>query len=465
VDDLNFRAEFRRALDPLAPPAPWLASAVREGMRERQRRRGAARRGFRVVAQPALLLPVVAVLVVVAILIAVIAGSHLLNNHVVPVRPPQHGLAGPATCPKWSTQPQSAGTAAATDRMITPSIGWAQGGLRTTDGGAHWSRVAPPDMFADAPPGTDPAAYPPSYADFFLDSQRAWIAYGYPSRVSCFDHLVLYSTDDAGATWKRSQFFNPPVQADSSLQLQLFFIDPQHGWLFVLGSGRLVPDWFVYATDDGGTHWQEQSQLPLISSWCSVRFISLTVGFLGGCENVSGPAPSLVETRDGGKTWMVVTLPVGIGNGFSVLAPVFFDQSNGVVGVAATVNQGNTSTSVYYLARTADGGLTWSLLPPLNLPGFVQVAGFIDAQHFVALEADGKGGITSAYVTADGGRTWTQATGAFPDSFQSYPQITFVDAQHGFLDVPSQKYGSPPIVMYATNDAGGHWTNVNPHLS
>ncbi len=465
MDDLSFRAEFRRALDPMVPPAPWLTSAVRDRLRRRRSSRLALRGALRGLDQPAWLLPLVAVLLIVAILIAAIAGSRIFHSHSIPVRPPQHGLAGPAQCPAWSTSTQSGGLSGSSDRMTTPSVGWASGALRTTDRGAHWRTTAPAEMFSEAPRGTDPAAYPPAYNDFFLDSDHAWLAYGYPSKTSCFDHVTVFSTSDGGAAWRRSPPFNPPIQADTSLQLQLFFVDSEHGWLFVLAEGRLAPDWFVYATSDGGQDWRQVSQMSLMSSFCSVEFISLTVGFLGGCLNTSGPTPSLTATRDGGQTWTAVILPATKGNMFQVLAPVFFDQNHGVVHVSASTFQGNTQTSSDYLAATDDGGLTWHALQPFSFPGYVQAIGFSDPDHFVALSTDDKSGMSSIYVTADAGRTWTHSAGVFPGSYQTYPEISFVDPNHGFLELPSPKLGAAPFALYATADAGRTWMNMNPHLS
>jgi len=463
VDDLNFRAEFRRALDPIAQPAPWLAASVRDGLRERRHQREERRRILRSLDQPAWLLPVVAALLIIAILLAILAGAHLLNNHAVPVKVPQLGVSAPAGCPTWSSSPQS--PAIGSDRMVTPSTGWARGALRTTDSGAQWTSTAPDAMLSDAPAGTDAALYPPGYTDFFLDANHAWMAYGLPSKTSCFDHVTLLSTADGGRSWKRSQAVDAAIQADTMLQLQLFFLDAQHGWLMVLASGRLAPDWFLYSTSNGGRDWQLVSQIPLMGSWCTFEFVTLEVGFLGDCANGGGPSPTLVETRDGGITWSTIVLPIVRGNGFETLAPVFFDPEHAVVHVLATITQGNTMSPDDYFAATDDGGQTWYGLPAPSFPGFPQAVGFADRQHFVALTADGKGSVAVIYVSADGGRTWTATKGVLSAMEQSYPEIEFVDAEHGFVDEPSAKIGGAPAAFLITNDGGRTWTDAHPKKS
>jgi photosystem II stability/assembly factor-like uncharacterized protein len=465
LEDLSLRADFHRALDAVAPPAPWLAVVVRDGLRERRKRVRKARSGIQPLPRPTWLLPAVAALLAIAIVIALVASGQLARFYrPIPVRPPQHGLAAPAGCPGWSASQSGGGAAPASDKMTSLSVGWANGALRTTDGGAQWQHLAPTDMLSDAPKGTDTKAYPPGYVDYFLDSGHAWLAYSYPSPSSCFDHVTVFSTVDGGQSWKRSRPVDAAVQADSSLQLQLDFVDAQHGWLMVLGEGRIAPDWFVYTTTNGGLDWQFLSQVPLMSSFCSVEFISRTVGFLGDCQNTSGPTPHLTVTRDGGKTWGSITLPAPLGTQFTVTAPVFFNQDQGIIRITAQTFSGNTETPSDYLAVTNDGGRTWGALPQLSIPGYAQAFGFIDLNHFLAIIGDGKGSTESIYRTVDGGRTWS-AAGDLPQMFQSYPEVTFVDSQHGFIDEPSQNIGDGPLAFLSTSDGGRMWKDLHPQVS
>jgi photosystem II stability/assembly factor-like uncharacterized protein len=463
VDDLSFRAEFHRALDPMAPSAPWLAASVREGLSRRTAKARSARRELRR-PMPAWILPAVAALIAIAIIVAVVVGGQLLHfNQFIPVRPPQHGLAAPAGCPGWSANPAN-GMLMASDRVTSSSVAWADGALRTTDGGSQWTRMAPDEMLSDAPSGTNPDVYPPAYVDYFLDSDHAWLAYGYPSRTSCFDHVTVFSTSDGGRSWKRSHQINAAIQADSSLQLQLDFIDPRHGWLMVLAGGRIVPDWFLYSTSDGGMDWQLVSTVPLMGSWCELKFISLSVGILGGCGNVSGPLPDLTLTPDGGQTWEVIHLPRPFGTMFSVATPVFFDQRHGVVHVMVETSQGNTQTPSGYLAVTDDGGQTWRALPQLAIPGNAAGFAFLDPKHFFALVVDGKTGGDSIYRTVDGGGTWT-AVGSVQLPNQNAPQLVFLDAQHGAIEEPGQQIGKGPNAFLSSGDGGRTWKDMHPRVS
>jgi photosystem II stability/assembly factor-like uncharacterized protein len=414
--------------------------------------------------QPPWLLPAVAVLLAIAIIITIIAGSRLLHfNPTTPVGPPQHGAAAPTGCPGWTVSPQNRGSNEASDRMASSSTGWANGALRTTDGGADWRRVLPEELQGDQPPLTSRQAYPPAYDDFFFDSLHGWLAYGIPSTTTCFDHVTVFATSDGGATWKRSHPVNATIRADNSLQLILGFTDAQHGWMFVLAGGRLAPDWFVYATTNGGMDWQETAQIPLVSSFCGVTFIQPNVGFLGGCINTGGPYASLTVTRDGGKTWQTQKLPTPLGDMFTITSPVFFDRYRGVLPIRASAMQGNTSSPYDYLDITDDGGTTWRALPPLTLPGYPEAFGFADPTHFLVLVTGVKGDQDTIYRSSDGGMTWTEGAPVPSMMGPSVPQFGFVDPQHGFVEAPGA-VGAGPSIFLATSDGGKTWRNVHPRL-
>lgn len=463
MDDLSFRAEFHRALDPIAPPAPWLAVAVREGFRRRGRRAMPWPGGLTSLPRPSWLLPAVAALVVILLVLGLLVGSHILRlNPTIPVRPPQHGMAGPPGCPSWGTN-SGGGQAARSDRMFSLTTGWVDGALRTSDGGAHWGRVVPDDMLADAPKGTDVKAYPPAYVDYFVDSNHGWLAYSLPSKTSCFDHVTVFSTSDAGRTWRRSTPVSAAIQADTSLQLQLDFLDAKHGWMTMLAYGRIAPDSFLYTTADGGLTWQLQSQLPNMASGCGLHFISLTVGFSGGCPNTSSPTASLTFTRDGGRTWSQVRLPEPAGNQFTVTAPTFFDQMHGIVQVIAQSTQGNTISSSDYVAITNDGGQTWSAQPSYSIPGYAQAFFFVDESRYYAVVTDGKGDTATLYRTIDGGHSWGAMSSLPPLMYG--PQIMFIDQQRGFLEEPPEQIGKAPRTFLSTTDGGRTWKDVHPQVS
>ena len=456
MEDPRLRAEFHRAFDALVPPAPWLAVSLRERFRER---RPDAR--TRPVIRTAWLAPAVAVLLAVAIVAALLYVARSIPQRTIPVHPPRVGQ-GVLGCPQWS-RGSSGGYGYGQDSgwMTSATTGWYGGALRTTDGGAHWRDVSPPAMRADSPSDAGPRPYPPSYAEFFLDSNHAWVARSYSSASSCFDHVTVFSTSDGGRTWEESAPIAAAIQLDTYLQQQITFLDPQHGWLMVMAGGRIAPDSFVYSTTDGGRYWKLVAPLSVISSFCNVRFVSQTTGYVGGCAGSASPTATLTMTRDGGKTWNNVRLPEPFGTTFGVVSPAFFDQSHGVVWVNTSMTAGNTFNQSGYLVATGDGGRTWQLLGDTP-PGYAMAFEFMDANNFWVLINDQKGGSPALYKTSDGGKSWMLVTN---DTLIPYSaKLTFIDQKTGFIFQTGQ-LGEAPKALLVTSDGGRTWKDIHPQIS
>jgi len=333
--------------------------------------------------------------------------------------------------------------------MMSATMGWAGGDLRTTDGGLHWHDVSPSSLREGAPnlPGQQ-SVYPPGYADFFLDSEHAWIARSYSSPTACVDRINTFSTADGGRTWRESAPITSGLQQGSSPQPVLDFVDPQHGWLIQTGSAQ-GQSGSVYITTNGGHDWRLVSN----NAPCNlVTFTSTSSGW-STCttpNSFTGDV-KLMVTRDGGVSWAVERLPDPPGGcGCSTDLPVFFDHDRGVVDAFGYTGQA--------LLGTSDGGNTWRLLPPLP-PGQVFGFDFVDANHFWVLVnplTNGKSALNSLYRSTDGGKTWSLVQRDTPSGW-GYVTLQFVDANHGFV-------GQPPALLI-TADGGHTWTVIHPQIT
>ena len=456
MDDLNLRLEFRRALDPLAPAAPWLAPRVREALR-RERRSSWVQRTRRRSTDLGWLLPLVAALLAGAIIASLLFGAHALHFSI-PVFPPQRQApAAASNCPTWGYIPGGA-NAPASIKMTSLTVGWAAGDLRTTDGGAHWHDVSPPELRIGAPylPGQQ-TIYPPAYADFFLDSNHAWLVRSYAQSTWCVDHLSVFSTADGGRTWRRSS--DVPASFSGSQKLFLYFLDSQHGWLFVpgdLGGGGL------YATQNGGRDWRLASRA---APMCAGMFSSPTTGW-STCDsaNSGSSRAGLQVTRDAGATWGWQELPnPPHGCGCSTDIPVFVDPQHGAVRVF-----GYSGEDVFV---TSDGGITWRSLASVPGQGSYSMSiDFADAKDFWDLASlGGKGGPLDVrlYHSSDGGASWQLVQKDIPVAFslgQGGGQLQFLDPLHAFvLQVNPQTGTGMQIVV--TSDGGHTWTVLEPQIS
>jgi photosystem II stability/assembly factor-like uncharacterized protein len=292
-------------------------------------------------------------------------------------------------------------------------ISWASGSggtvLRTTDGGAHWTRCAVPDAEKDG-----------AKLDFrgvqAWDAQTAIVMASGPG-----DKSRLYKTSDGCKSWKLL-FKNPDKLGfwDS-----LYFENGQFGWLL----GDPVRDEFtLYHSGDAGGHWTRQhngglhvksgSQSAFAASNSSLVAIrAFTVFGSGGTDGAS--VYSLTEVsiclddcspsesnRDGSKNkWARQIVPLGES---SVSSGVFSIGSRGgemALGLATLVAVGGDYSHPGESRNTAawlisDSKIwTASSIPPHGFRSAVAWSEELKAWITV--------GTNGSDISRDDGKTWT----------------------------------------------------------
>jgi hypothetical protein len=143
-----------------------------------------------------------------------------------------------------------------------------------------------------------------------------------------------------------------------------------------------------------------------------------------------------------------------------------------------TSNPGATSGPAPYLipARTVDGARRWTTIAPrgsralLSTPFATVVLHALNGQRaWLAVTAassanqfPGDVHRTRAYVTGNGGRTWTRSAALNVPGFAEF--LSFPDATHGWLleDLGSEEVllGADYADVYRTADGGLHWSEV-----
>ena len=164
--------------------------------------------------------------------------------------------------------------------------------MRTETGGAHWKEISPPLTTSDkmvAP-------------FFFLDATHGWMVSwhrgpegpeGKPESGPIFE---LVSTADAGTTWSRAHIDIPELalQSDSISPIaQISFVDSLHGWLDLTISIASNPKFHwrkMFITADGGKSWNQVPNSPIEPA--AVRFVTPTEGWLVG----NPPTPAATPT-------------------------------------------------------------------------------------------------------------------------------------------------------------------------
>jgi photosystem II stability/assembly factor-like uncharacterized protein len=229
----------------------------------------------------------------------------------------------------------------------------------------------------------------------------------------------------------------------------------------LVASGLLAPrmGWAMnglnaWLTLDGGAHWRAiapphvRSMGDAVARITQIEFPDTRDGWISATDlrvhDYEERHGEIDRTTDGGRTWQTVTphdrLPIA-GAQLS-----FLDAHRGF---ALTV--ANRRIRLY---RTADGGVTWSLV---GAPPFNGTIVFLN-QH------DGLGAMRNLYRTADGGRHWERVTLPVPPRYAGLRTTVDLPAFFGARDgvasarVLDPKTKAQHVVVYVTHDGGATWS-------
>ena len=425
----------------------------------------------------------VAGLLAIAVIATLVFTAHALQTSSGPGKTPQRPYTispPPPATGSCSSVPRQWASSPPNPAKMTTTVGWAYGPMHTTDGGLHWVDVSPPSISGRTPKNDE----------YFLDGTHAWVAEAASSSAACVDHVVVFSTRNAGRTWQQSapipvRFTSPSdvLWTGHNNHAALFaFVDAQHGWL-LLGSGPASPDngsssswigaaWRVgdlFRTTDGGLHWELAAADPGSQVGCvpypggGVRLVNVALTFSSGTTGWMASSCGLLVSHDAGNTWAKASLPRRASE-----SPTFFDAGHGAV-------LGDDGL----LMSTADGGVTWIALPNIPpAPTTFYGVDFIDQFHAWAVgegsnpafqcdwaELSACNGNFRLYRTIDGGQSWTPGpmTSLMMPAPKWWPPayLHFCDGRNGFLSV-----GEDPLEkgLFRTSDGGLTWTRVDAKI-
>jgi len=276
----------------------------------------------------------------------------------------------------WTRPASGTGRALYSVDFVDGLTGWISGQdgvlLRTTDGGSSWGRLASPTTLY-------------VFAIDFIDRQRGW-AVG--------DRSVLLDTRDGGATWAartvasaRGEASAEDVAAAESVLYDVRFVTADVGWI-VGEFGKILH------TTDGGVTWAAQQGSLLggaivdvldIPTFFGARFLSTQAGVVTGGDG------RLARTTDGGTTWAFEAT-------LAPATPLFqpflsADGATWAVGAEGTVLRQSAPGARW--DRVADGAAGGAWLRAMD---------WSDARHGWIV-----GGYGAILRTTDGGQSWTAA--------------------------------------------------------
>jgi hypothetical protein len=357
--------------------------------------------------------------------------------------PPTTATSTPAGTPTATHMPGAEDYRLSTLKMIDDLNGWGtfrlddrfseQYWLGITDDGARtWLNVNPPFYEAER---SD--AIPNMYILGAIqiepyDSERAWAYTRCLFLTACNFTPGIWRTDDGGHTWQTMHVPSDCAGVESDcVPDTLQFVDPQHGWVYMMQAGRNSISYHLYRTTDGGVTWQALPRRPdWISGFTAATkplFLDETLGVRLQTTGTSpadfyvhqpiadmlqGGSLSIDVTHTGGDSWFqsLLPIPTGLLDALEAQAlpedkyllieytPLSIPSDPPLVSFRATffLNwQGPQIYQVYYFS--ADRGRSWVVLSKPH------DAFFQDAQNGWRL---GSADPTRLEATTNGGSTW-----------------------------------------------------------
>lgn len=280
----------------------------------------------------------------------------------------------------------------------------------------------------------------------FVTPDRGWYGNG--------DGKV-FRTDDGGTTW--TKVWEQP----GTYVRALGFVDADHGWLGNIGTEYfpgVTDEHPLYETRDGGATWTAVAlpATPTVKGICAIDV--LTTSFINAgvktprtivhaAGRVGGPA-YVLRSLDGGATWTTLDLNA---DAAMILDIKFFDEMNGLVFASSDAS---VERAHALILRTVDGGRSWSRAYESTRPmELIWKASFPtrDVGYATIMSYDTDHPERFVAKTTDGGVTWTELP-LTSDAQAIEFGIGFASPQLGWV-------GTGPR-GYQTTDGGATWTPV-----
>jgi photosystem II stability/assembly factor-like uncharacterized protein len=268
----------------------------------------------------------------------------------------------------------------------------------------------------------------------------------------------IFKTTDGGATWVQK------LHKPGTYFRCIAFVDERRGF-----AGNIGPDYFpnvtdatpLYETRDGGETWTPVTAIqgPAPKGLCAIHVVRVPFINAGNLDHkvtiwaggrVGGPA-YLLKSADGGDSWVSVDLSA---HGAMILDVEFLDADNGIISSASSTNVAESHARIL---RTSDGGKTWTKVYESARPYEItwkssfptKQVGYVTVQSY-----DPDQSVTRRVVakTTDGGRTWSEIP--LVDDFAVRELgIAFADESVGWVGTTTGGY--------ETRDGGATWKPVD----
>jgi photosystem II stability/assembly factor-like uncharacterized protein len=252
-------------------------------------------------------------------------------------------------------------------------------------------------------------------------ASTAWLLAAGPGERS-----RIYRTTDAGGSWTE-QWVNREPQGFYDC---MDFWDERRGFVYgdaVDGGLR------VLVTSDAGASWDlvPSSSLPTAlpgeggfaaSGTCAIA----GEGGRGWIAAGNAPRARVFSTSDYGRSWQAADAPVVAAEAAGLTSIAMADATRGMAFGGHLAEQTNNGTKV---ARTQDGGRTWSAVSVAPIPGAIYGGVHVPGTSGRVFVVVGPGG---SAVSLDGGNSWSRVdTRAWWGVGSGGPDATWITGPQG----------------------------------
>jgi photosystem II stability/assembly factor-like uncharacterized protein len=288
------------------------------------------------------------------------------------------------TAQTWSLQSSGVIASLRGIEAVSAKVAWASGT------GGTWLRTI--DGGANWTTGKVPGAETLDFrALHAIDADAAWLMSIGPGEQS-----RIYKTTDAGAHWKLL-FTNPDPKGFFDA---IAFWDAADG--IIVGDavdGRMT----VFTTGDGGEHWTRRITPAALEGEGAFAASGSCLIVRGRSEVWFGTggkgAARVFHSADGGRSWTVSATPIRNDSASAGIFSLAF--ADALHGIAVGGDYSKPDDAAHNIAITSDGGKTWT--EPSGAPpaGFRSATLYLpDAKLWIAT------GTSGSDISSDGGLTW-----------------------------------------------------------
>lgn len=195
---------------------------------------------------------------------------------------------------------------------------------------------------------------------FFLDKLHGWMLSTDALADQANTRFYLLSSEDGGTHWRTLMLSRPMfhLMDDYYFPSQLFFSDPQHGWILWHWHMMHGSQDAILATSDGGRTWKRLGHT--VPGGGPLQFMSPSDGWMiGGPEDREGidrEDTQLWVTHDDGAAWKPVPVPVPKDSSEQEPYLAAFKFKSVDEGVAIAQEQLGPRLFRVFTCRTRDGG-------------------------------------------------------------------------------------------------------------